>query len=278
MSLSFSDRAVIRLPVVMMNGPRWIHFWGSSQQQPMSERPGDPRLPPQTPCCRGRASHGLARGNRAPVARGVHHRQVSKTAPSTDKPRPCSSPPHSHQPCSSLGLPPLWQHGGSAEPESPFLCCGARSCPSVPARGRGLQCGGHAALFAFVTSSRLERLWAALLLWLMLVWLITPTSSFFAFRAVNAVPEAGQWGSSVPPDDEGMLFLMSGFNCVWYQEGEACCYVKVLVAAFQRCSFAGCGRYLERCRSHWAQPWPGMTPCLQMFVVHKGHQRLACGD
>lgn len=63
-----------------------------------------------------------------------------------------------------LTLPPHWQHCSPAEPESPFFCRGAPSCLLVPVRGRGLQCGGQAALFAFVMSSSLERLWAALLL------------------------------------------------------------------------------------------------------------------
>lgn len=121
MSLSFPDRAVIRLPVVMMNGRGEFISGEARSNNPRPKGRGYLRAPPQTPHRHGGDSGRLPRGQQG-------HSQpagLTNSTPSTAKPWPPPSPPRSHQPFQQRG-PPGRPAGRS---------CGARD----KARSHGLR-------------------------------------------------------------------------------------------------------------------------------------------
>lgn len=217
MILSFSDRAVIRLPVVMMNG-QGEFISGEARSK-------DPHPKGKTACGHhlrqgGQGARGTHGQRGSPRAAGGYHKQplvqkshgcslplLSLTSLSADGAwcNPAGQPPPGawnkarsrvrdwlpgspdrttrHLPL-WLGPPlPNWPTGAalasshqaaprpSQAPEV-FQCRRATSCWEKRARSRGPQRRRHATLLAFIMSCSLERLWAALLLWLMLVWWI----------------------------------------------------------------------------------------------------------
>lgn len=86
MSLSFSDRPVIRLPVVMMNGQGGFISGEVLGSNPHPKgREGLPAATPQVPTA-------------VPPCLGSH------TAPTVEKSWALPSPPDSQQVCSSVGL------------------------------------------------------------------------------------------------------------------------------------------------------------------------------
>lgn len=180
MSLSSSDRPVIRLPVVMMNGQgEFISGEALGSNPHPKGREGLPAATPQAPTA-------------VPLCLGSH------TAPTVEKSWPFPSPPGSQQLCSSVGLDVAygarsiarwtwskeWNLGlmcshcspdgpsahpptalGSSGPRSTLVGPGPRGDSSRSPRAVGQS---HRALPAFTTSSSPQHLGAALLLGLML--------------------------------------------------------------------------------------------------------------
>lgn len=128
MSLSFSDRALIRLPAVMMNGQGEFISGGSVQQQHMSKRQRCLRLLPQTPHHHSWETTawlgGLGCAPHSPLA---HHEQPP--APSTEKPWSPSSPPLSTAALQQCGADPRQQGGLGL-----LQCLRACTCPETPTR------------------------------------------------------------------------------------------------------------------------------------------------